>query len=129
MSTPDRLDLQYGEVVDIHITGARTSSMMPDGSVLFEVGDHVVSLRPEPGVAVTRSQPADGEPEPGDVWRDQVGNAYAAIRADAPLLPDGAVMWLHRVDTGHATQWQSVHKGPTGPIRLVHRLDQAEPLS
>ena len=115
-ASPTPTWLQYGEVVDIHITGARAKTGMPDGTVLFEVGEKLITLAPTGTVSITRSVPADGEPQPGDLWSDQLGARFAAVNRDGntrlvEIAPTDRLYW----------SWQEVHTGPTGPIRLVHR--------
>jgi hypothetical protein len=112
--------LQWGEVVDITITGARVSGPIHgDTCVLFGVGDDTISLSlGNPQATITRSTPADGVPKPGDIWRDQQGNTYAAMFAGS----NRETVWLRPIDGGGAETWRAFHKGPSGPIRLVYRL-------
>jgi hypothetical protein len=115
---------QYGEVVDITITGATVSGPIAD-RILYGVGDDTLQLTiGNPAITITRATPADGEPQPGDIWRDRQDIAYAAIT--------NRVSGVDRVDLvridgkGTNTHWPFVHKGLSGPIRLVYRLTDSQ---
>lgn len=112
--------LQYGEVVDITITGAKVSGPIAD-RLLIGFGDDTLQLTVgNPHVTITRSEPADGEPQQGDVWRDQEGRAYACVWRDGrPVLVD---VILRPGNERLYVNWLEVHKGRSGPIRLVYRL-------
>lgn len=119
-------DLQTGETVDIHITGAVVAFTI-DGKTSFRVGepgaveDHrdFVSLHVDwPCVRIERGTPVDGEPQRGDLWRDAAGALYfAGTRGDDDLVFYGAEVRDSRL----CWRWPDVHTGPNGPITLEYR--------
>lgn len=117
------IDLQYLETVDITIRGVRAATRMADGSVLFDVGpteDHAIRLYPEDAqrIELARVAPADGEPQPGDIWADRHGTRLVAVR---PSANSSAVSLYPIAGEYTPTNWLSIHRGASGPIRLVHR--------
>jgi len=112
--------LQHGEVVDITITGAVVSG--PIGNcLLIGFGQDTMQLSPGNTTAViTRSTPADGEPEVGDIWVDQLDQRYVANR----YYDANERLYLFPLGDGvqKASPWADVHKGLSGPIRLLYRL-------
>jgi hypothetical protein len=120
-------DLQPGEAVDVTIRGAVFAYADPFGATFHYPGrgpdggvkDRYVTVDLADGtVRVERAIPADGEPQPGDLWRGGEGHLYAAVRKD--LHPDPGLV---NVSTGTAfTSWRHVHAHPLlGPIALDHR--------
>jgi hypothetical protein len=71
-------------------------------------------------LAITRLEPADGEPQPGDLWIDTEGVIRAAVAATYTGVPQ---VGLVNTRTGAYAPWRDVHTGLTGPIRLLHRPD------
>lgn len=114
MSPPALLGV--GEVVDLHIT-ARVGHGH-DGFATFIVGEsEYIRLRDgDPAVAIRRRTPADGVPEPGDLWRDIRGNRYFATGGDV-------VCFVAQVPTAgrFLHPWEEIHAGPNGPITLEYR--------
>lgn len=72
-----------------------------------------------PHVTITRLEPIDGIPQPGDLWTDRNGTLYAAI----PWLGSNppTVQLINARDGGAGRSWDAVHRSEQGPIRLHHR--------
>lgn len=73
-------------------------------------------------ITYRRETPADGIPEPGELWADQVGCLYVV-----QLSPTaGRTTKLIDVDRPHETAagWEDVHRGTTGPIFRVAERPQ-----
>lgn len=68
-----------------------------------------------PDVQIERLAPADGEPQPGQLWADATGEERYAYQRN------GAVSLLD--ERGVGVPWQSVHRDPQlGPITRVYPL-------
>ena len=116
--------LQPGEHVDITIRGARVSHRLRIGDrsreTTFIIGtdggaDQYLTLPDHPNVSVERRVPADGEPQPGDIWRDTTGERYFAY-GDS----NGGVAFCSAIK-GYTRSWTHLHAGLCGPITLEYR--------
>ena len=118
---------QPGEIVDVLIRGAAVS---------YAGGRHrhVVELRDEfgqqafvdipigaAGLTVTRSVPADGIPQPGEVWITQTGVRLVAFKNGTAA---NRATWLMDPATGTSYAWREVHAGGNGPIRRLASVDE-----
>lgn len=84
---PEQPDLyQAGEVVTVTIERLVVTAWASRQRELYghtegdsdgHRGVHRIALRP--GVDVMRLVPADGQPQPGDIWRDQYGGIWVAM--------------------------------------------------
>jgi hypothetical protein len=106
--------------IDAHVdTGIDAAD--PAGTLLSLTllhGGGSLDLNPRaPGVAVTRVAPADGMPQPGELWADRHGTEwYAAYRNHRNGAPS---VYLHTFD-GRAYPWREIHADDRlGPIRRV----------
>jgi hypothetical protein len=75
---------------------------------------------PDSQVWALRVEPADGPPQPGELWADANGAEYYATSrtwddAQGAATP---VIYLVRA-TGQAEPWQQIHQGHRGPLWLV----------
>lgn len=108
--------LIVGELVDVTITGARVLPGADVGLVPMQVGNWrpTINVRAS-GVRWKRTMPVDGAPQIGDVWVDALDARYF-VRKDGYAQP----MLLGEGNTS-PERWETVHAGPTGPIRLAWR--------
>jgi hypothetical protein len=117
---------QPGEIVDVFIGGTAVGYGGRNSHV-FEVrdsfGERAFVHVPfdAAGLSITRSVPADGTPQPGEVWITQPGvrlfayeNGTAANRST----------WLMDPTTGTSKRWHEVHTGDAGPIRRLASVDE-----
>jgi hypothetical protein len=123
--------LQTGEQISARIAGRLTvkrvdtdSDGMSWAHLTYEDDAVLIDLALPVGTAIeyTRVIPADGEPQPGELWADQVGALYFAQKrktsyGDVVLIGDKA-------DTNLYQSWGDVHQGPTGPIHRVAERPQ-----
>jgi hypothetical protein len=121
-----------GELVDVTIRGVRVTGTLPTRpnwplpEIVLALDEHAgqeftVTLPLVAGVTVERTVPADGEPQPGDLWRDGNGELYfARIERSHPgvVLVDTSVIKSGR----HYHQWREVHA--RSGLTLVHREPQ-----
>jgi hypothetical protein len=123
------LALEPGEVVDLTIR-ASVSYLDDDGSATFHFPrsegdvDHYLKVHlANPNVTVSRSIPADGQPQPGDLWRDRHGKLYAAVMPSSELEETELGVLLKPVDgRGRYAPWEVIHADRLlGPIALEHR--------
>lgn len=112
---------QPGEIIEARIPRLTVDRVEPgeDGWVHVTYQDSMVvvelKLPVGTGVRFERVIPADGEPQPGELWADQVEVLYVAqlgLRGDSARLVD-----VDAQGSGH--RWEDVHRGPTGPIYRV----------
>lgn len=108
---------QPGEHVRVTID-ARVDVASPAGTLLFlTLLDGAVALQVDAtasGVSVARVAPADGVPQPGELWADQLGTEWFAVSERG-----GYGVCLHAVD-GRAHPWREIHSHVhLGPIRRV----------
>jgi hypothetical protein len=77
-------EFRPGEIVDITIKGARVQRC-EDDSLEYEYRTELGSFEAvvavdSPGVTVERVAPAEWPPQPGDLWRDKIGETWFAFR-------------------------------------------------
>lgn len=130
---PAPVPLQAGETVDVIVQGARVDYVDARSISLTYPASNRVDARnyeyltvdpAEPAVTVVRTIPADGQPKPGDLWRDRHGTLYAAIRPTPEFGPvDEADVHLKPVlGLGPYGPWVIVHADrELGPITLEYR--------
>lgn len=120
------IELQPGETVDITIRGARVAYTIDNidkqTTSTFKIGvydnqDRYLTIPPNdlPNVDVRRVTPADGEPQPGDIWRDATGERYFAYGQR-----NNGVAFCSVIE-GNFRSWQHLHAGSCGPITLEYR--------
>ncbi len=119
---------QPGEIVDVTIRGARIMEPRPGL-------DHILTLayaQAEPGVWATisltrpaddtvtieRVAPAEWPPQPGDLWRDRVGELWFVHHA--PHQPKGP-LWGRTTGGARWTDIAEWLAKDNGPLTLVHR--------
>lgn len=124
---PDRPpwpELQLHERVTLTIDDAIvTDPLTSDGRVGFRIGPfgaigHGIYLdlpANHPQVTLTRGAPADGEPQPGEIWTNASGMLLFAH------LWMGAVHLMGEGSFGGP--WADIHRGPMGPIRRLMSVD------
>jgi hypothetical protein len=71
-------------------------------------------------LSVRRLVPADGEPQPGQIWADRHGGEWF-VTLDHRSAE--AYCFLRAPD-GRARDWSDLHSGPDGPISLVRPAAQ-----
>lgn len=123
---------QIGEKIDAHIPGLIVKAVETDEHSEHDAtwvdltycamwpghSDEVtfsLSLPVGAGIEFQRITPADGEPQPGELWADRVDNLYFV-----QLGPSGGSAWL--VDADVPTSggpWEDVHRSTDGPIYRV----------
>lgn len=123
--------LDTDETVDLLISGARVSYLDTGGVTSFQLpadgpGPKYLALNLDhPAVTVTRAVPADGEPKPGDLWRDRHGMLYAALVAGGEPWAAGHEGYLFLTPVladGRVGKWRDIHADPQlGPITLEYR--------
>lgn len=116
---------QIGEKVDAHIPGLTVMNfdIDPHGNVTWVYlsydRDTVkvdLALPFGTGIRFERITPADGEPQPGELWADQVETLYVARK----YHPAGVrLVNVDKPGSIPAESWESVHGGPLGPIYRV----------
>lgn len=77
-TTEGRADYVYGETVTICATG-KVSVFDGHGLIVELAQGGRVNVAFGPDVTVDRQVPADGEPQPGDLWTDVHGQRWFAI--------------------------------------------------
>lgn len=115
--------LQPGENVDITIAGAVVAYVNKQGVPEFTAGtaddpNRFLHLPQTGAVTITRSAPADGVPQPGELWADETGRQFFAHR-DA-----GFDLVQLTTEDGYSYPWREVHTGPDGPIRRIATVEQ-----
>jgi hypothetical protein len=73
------------------------------------------------GIRFERVTPADGEPQPGEIWADQIGELYFACTRNGKVM----LVSLEPSPSYHLN-WEDMHRGPTGPIYRVAQRPQIE---
>lgn len=125
-----------GEIVNIAISGARVRfapGALTQGELAIDIGHddgpaHQLWIPAEhPSVRIARVVPAEGEPQAGEVWRDQAGGTYFARLHEAVPFEDDPWVELLPATDGPSVQWLVVHNGPSGPIERVWRPDPPKP--
>lgn len=122
-------EYRAGETVDVTIRCAQVAFEPVGGRLTLIVGkneaghDRYVDL-PLDALDARRVTPADGVPQPGDLWVDAVGSLYFAT---GRRLAGFDRVQLCAEDGGSQAyvDWGSIHAGPTGPISLHYRRDPA----
>lgn len=116
-------EYRSGEIVNITIRGVRINAGYEDGHISVRHPD-VAGLdlwlaATHPAVRIARVVPADGEPQPGEVWADTAGATYFA------RLHPAAVPWVELLPSagGPSVEWLVAHNGPSGPIERRWRPD------
>ncbi|MFY1669515.1 hypothetical protein ACN27G_06105 [Plantactinospora sp. WMMB334] len=115
---------EVGERITALIRDARVEEADDSGRLVLTYGGNwrAVVHTGSGQVGITRMTPADGVPQPGELWRDQAGQLwFARGTADRVLLIGADAKTQHPGMT--AMDWQSVHRGDTGPIRRIWRDD------
>lgn len=100
-------DYQLGEIVTVAATG-RVLVWDRHGLVIELSPADTLNIALGPGVTVERQVPADGQPKPGDVWRDRYGHSWWCT---------GTSM-LDSYGAGH--DWEHVNR-TNGPLTLAYR--------
>ncbi len=115
---------KYGERLRIELAGVTVTHVTTDDhgvtwlSAIFEDTTQTFNLTVAltGSVEYTRLAPADGVPQPGEMWADQVGNVYFARISH----PRGvSLVNCDEPGTSGVTAWEDVHEGPLGPIYRV----------
>jgi len=116
---------KYGERLRIELAAVTVTHVTTDDqgvtwlSAIFEDTTQTSNLTVAltGSVEYTRLAPADGVPQPGEMWADQVGGLYFA---QARKTSSGDVVLISdKVSPNLYESWESVHRGPTGPIYRV----------
>lgn len=109
---------QPGEHVRVTIDTYVDSISTSGTDITFRHDDRFIALdTTHPGVGITRVAPADGRPQPGEIWADKHGTEwYAAFCAGRGRE---SMVYLYAPD-GRAYYWPDVHTDDQlGPIRRV----------
>lgn len=106
-----------GETVNITLAYARVLEHEHGASLTVEVGGHRLTVPLGPGTTTTvdRYRPADGWPEPGEIWSDADGWLWAAV-GDR----EHAGVWLIHVQSGERMGVGELNM-MSGPLRRIWR--------
>lgn len=126
--TTDNADsYQPDEVVDVQLRGVRVAYTHQDDFVFYvEIPQpdgepkrsQVWLNRHQVGLNITRSQPADGIPRPGELWSTQSGKRLFSFGNE------NSTTWLMDPTSGRGEPWRTYHTGPDGPIRRIATVDE-----
>ncbi|MGP3917642.1 hypothetical protein [Nonomuraea sp. 10N515B] len=112
MSAPTH---QPGEHVRVTIEGR--IQFANDTGITLRQDDLLFPIAYAPTVKITRVAPADGEPQPGQIWADAHGTEWYAARRTSGR--GESRVYLYAPD-GRDYHWSDVHTDDQlGPIRLV----------
>ena len=118
---------QPGEIVDVLIRGAAVSYAGGGRTHVFEIrdssGERAFVHVPfdAAGLTITRSVPADGTPQAGEVWITPTGTRLFAFENGAAA---NRTIWLMDPTSGNSYPWREVHTGDDGPIRRLASVDE-----
>lgn len=117
MSAPE---FAVGEVVDIHIIGAKVMGTDDVGLMRVLVGNWqpIINLRND-GVAVERVAPAGWPPQAGDVWKDSNDEEWFASTRTATSPVE---LFLADFSSSMAMEPDDLAE-KFGPVRLVRRRE------
>jgi len=119
---------KYGERLRIELAAVTVTHVTTDDhgvtwlSAIFEDTTQTFNLTVAltGSVEYTRLTPADGVPQPGELWADQVDTLYA-VRAH----PNGAkLVDVDERGSLSLTAWQDIHRSSLGPIYRVSARPQ-----
>lgn len=104
-----------GETVNITLANARVLEHERDTGLTVEVGGHRLTVPLRLDTTVDRRRPADGWPEPGEIWCDADGRLWAAVTDR-----EHAGVWLVNVHSGERLRVGEVN-AMRGPLRRTWR--------
>jgi hypothetical protein len=109
---------QPGEHVRATIDGRVHSVAGVITTITFGRGETLIPLDTgDNDITIARVAPADGEPQPGELWTDRHGTEWYAARC--PRARGESMVYLYAPD-GRAYWWPDVHTDDQlGPIRRV----------
>ncbi|HXG03238.1 MAG TPA: hypothetical protein VNO23_07515 [Candidatus Binatia bacterium] len=112
---------QPGETVRVLIEGRVSPTSTSTTTIAVEHGDSLTVLdTTDPTVSVSRLEPADGRPQPGEMWADAMDNEYFAVGGWSDVGPN-----LYGSDGTHYS-WYELHRHPElGPIRRIRAAASA----
>jgi len=118
--------LQPGEVVNVELRGAAVGYGATDALVFEAVDDagervYIHIPRRIKNLHIARSVPADGVPQPGEVWITQTGTRLFAFQNGTAANRTTCLM---DATTGTGRRWHEVHTGDGGPIRRLASVDE-----
>jgi len=117
---PRRLDnpLVIGETANITLHDTTVVEVRGDRFVV-DLQGHLIGIPRRTGaVSVDRLVPADGTPQPGDIWRDGRGFRWHAVRVAGRALR--GLYLVGASSDGELTRWEDVNKA-RGPLVLEYR--------
>lgn len=121
---------RFGEIIDVTITGLRVLAQDEYGLLLERRDGSTEALPLDDQTVATRVTPADGEPQPGDLWRDVNGTmwfAFADLDEDTGDYPT-LMCSQDTYSLGSAVEPRRVNH-LYGPLELVYRPDPPKPAS
>lgn len=113
-------EFKAGEIVDITIKGVRIDDVNTDGTVNI-IAEHSdggpATWGMPPQALVERVAPAGWPPQPGDLWRDRVGEPWFAFNDKGADL----MVPAYPVNASRGGRMPDTVLEKLGPLTLVHR--------
>jgi hypothetical protein len=114
-------DLCVGEIVDMHIQALQVMLVNQDDKgpryMLATSEGAAIEIPRDLWFTVTRKVPAEGEPQPGEIWANRFGEHYYVQRQGTV-----GIRLVPATTGGNASfPWTDVHRAAEGPIHRVYQ--------
>jgi hypothetical protein len=118
VTTPDRTAYLPGERVSLVISDAAVTAADADTVTIDAAGVRLVVQTVGSGIEINRVWPAEGEPLPGEIWRDSKGGLWFVAAGEHDTVMVGRSRDQH--PGFMSLSWDVVNR-TAGPIRRVWR--------
>lgn len=120
---------RHGEIVDVTVVGLRVLAHDKFGLLVERRDGSTFSVQLDEQTVVTRVIPAEGEPEPGDVWRDVNETVWLAFE-DFDEVSGSLTLMCSQDPHRFGSEMEPRRVNHLyGPLELVYRPDPPKPAS